>query len=104
MTRLCPPESRRKAVWGRTSVLFFVVLLGTATLARASGAHARVAPRAKKNAPNAFANREKLDRELAARSASSSNDTTRVIVTFVDGELPADFKPFVKDGHSKLGI
>src|SRR3954469_24111571 len=84
--------------------LVLVLLVAATNSALASGAHSRVAPRATKNAPNAFANREKLDRELARRSAGGSNETTGVIVTFVDGELPQAFKPFVKDARSRLGI
>ncbi len=109
MTRLCPPDSRRKAVWGRaTSVGIFLVCFGlttgVATSAAAAGAHARVAPRARKNAPNAFVTHEKLDRELTRRAAIPSNATTSVIVTFTDGELPLEFKPFVKGGRARLGI
>jgi serine protease AprX len=103
MTRTSRPDSRRKAVWGRTSLLF-LVFGAAATSALAAGAHSRVAPRASRNAPNAFVNRDKLDRDLSARARSSSNDTTSVIVTFVDGELPANFKPFVKDSRSRLSI
>ncbi len=109
MTRLCPPDSRRKAVWGRTTpagvfLLCFALSLGASARAAASGAHSRVAPKANKNAPNAFVNREKLDGELTRRAANGSSDTTSVIVTFNDGQLPQEFRPFVKDGRSKLGI
>ena len=63
MTRLCPPDSRRKAVWGRTTpagvfLLCFALSLGSGARAAASGAHSRVAPKANKNAPNAFVNRK----------------------------------------------
>jgi serine protease AprX len=101
MTRLCPPGSRRKAGAFLLCLAFF---LGASTRAAASGAHSRVAPRANKNSPNAFVNRGKLDGELTRRAANGSSDTTRVIVTFDDGQLPPEFRPFVKRERSKLGI
>src|SRR5256885_7088364 len=103
MMRPSRTDSRRKAFWGRTA-LVFLLFGAAATSALAAGAHSRVASRASRNAPNAFVNLDKLDRELSARARSSSNDTTSVIVTFVNGELPANFKPFVKDSRSRLGI
>jgi serine protease AprX len=104
MTRLSPPDSRRKAVWGRTTTAAVCFFFGVAASAVAAGAHSRMAPKARRDAPNAFASHEKLDRELAIRSTNGSNGTTSVIVTFTDGQLPSEFRPFVKGGNSKLGI
>jgi serine protease AprX len=104
MTRGFRPDSRRKVVWGRTCATVFLLCTGLSAQAMASGAHWRTAPKARTNSPNAFVNRGKLDKELATRAANRLNDTTSVIVTFTDGQLPPEFASFVKDGHSKLGI
>src|ERR1700733_9034145 len=86
-------DSRRKAVWGpkRTSGAALLLLVGLAPSAAAAGTHNRQAPNAKAASPNAFTTHNKLDRRLADRSVNGpSNETTPVVVTFTDGQLPAE--------------
>src|SRR5579872_5928154 len=100
-------QARRKAVWGPKRTLGAALLLvaGVASNAAAAGNLLRTAPLAKPASPNAFTSHNKLDKSLTDRSQHGpANDTTPVVVTFTDGNLPADFKPFVTPRNRKLAI
>ena len=107
MTLYETDKRRRKAVWGPKGPgwIALLLLVAFATGAQAQGRHARRGPGLRGGAPNAYAQRAKLDHELTKRVGRRPTGSSRVIISLQPGAtLPPEFQRLLTKRHGYLGI